>query len=85
MALGYVVRKRAGHRILQQHLIRFQPVAVNHLNLGGIEIHGYHADEKQEAQHDPKNRNARGNKVLSDKWSQCARGGGAKVANPSKV
>jgi HPt (histidine-containing phosphotransfer) domain-containing protein len=56
-----VVGQRTRHRVLQQHLIGFQPVAINGFHLRRVEIHGHNADGHQYAQDHVKDGNARRN------------------------
>ena len=53
-----IVRERARHRILQQHLVGLQAVPVNGLDLRRVEIHGDDADHQKHTEDDVQNRDA---------------------------
>jgi len=54
--LRNVVRQRTGDRVLQKAFVGNQALAVDGLNLRGIEIHRHDADERQDAEDHVKNR-----------------------------
>ena len=59
LVLGKIICQRAGDRVLQQHFVGFEPVAVDGLHLRRIEVHGNNADDQKDAEDYVENRDAR--------------------------
>src|SRR5271166_6769065 len=56
---GEIVRQRSGDRVLQQHFVGLQTVAIDGFDLRRIEIHGNDADHQKHAENYIQDRNAR--------------------------
>ncbi len=75
--LRQVVGQRARHRVLQEHFVGLQPVAVNRFHLSGVEVHRDDADGQKHAQNDVKNRDSRRIRRGSRRFTPLTCGRGA--------